>query len=93
MSTVIKLHKGVQGSSGVQQSYGLWYEIVPESGGARTDAAVASTRWQQLEQFVAGVMWVFYNPVGLLPAPLSEKVLHGWQQHPGNVLGSFHHPL
>ena len=42
---------------------------------------------------VAGWMGVFYNPVGLLPAQLSEKVLHGWQLHPGNVMGSFHHPL
>ena len=38
MSTVIKWHKGVLGSPGVQQSYGLWYETVPVSGGARPDA-------------------------------------------------------
>ena len=43
MSTVLKRHIGEPGSSGVQQSYGLWYETVPESGGGRPDAAAVST--------------------------------------------------
>ena len=61
-------------SSGVQQSSGLWDEIVAESGGFSPDA-----RQQQTEQFVAGVMGVFDNPEGLLPEPLGVQVLHGWQ--------------
>ena len=68
-------------------------ESAPESGDARPDAAVASTRREQLKQFVTEVMRVFNNPVSLLPAALSVEVLHRWQLRPGNVMGSFHHPL
>ena len=57
------------------------------------NAAVALARWQHTEQFVAGVMGVFYNPEGFLPELLGVKVLHGWQLRPGDVLCSFHHPL
>ncbi len=57
------------------------------------DAAVPSARQQQAEQFVAGVVVVFDDPVGLLPTPLGVEVLHGWQLRPGVVLSSFHHPL
>ena len=64
---VIKCHGGELGNSGVQPSYGPWDETVPESGGARPDAAVASTRREQLKLFVTGVMRVFNNPVSLLP--------------------------
>ena len=39
---------------------------VPESGGFSPDAAVPPARRQQTEQFVAGVMGVFYNPEGFL---------------------------
>ena len=39
---------------------------VPESGGFSPDAAVLPARRQQTEQFVAGVMWVFYIPEGFL---------------------------
>ena len=42
MLTVIKWHSGELCSSGVQQSYGLRDETVPESGGVRADAVVAS---------------------------------------------------
>ena len=80
-------------SSRVQKSYGLRDEAVPEPGGAGRGAAVLSARWQQAEQFVAGVVVVFNDPVGLLPAPLGVEVLHGWQLCPGDVLSSLHHPL
>ncbi len=68
-------------SSRVQQSHGLRDEAVPEPGGAGPDAAVPSTRRLQAEQFVAGVVGVFNDPVGLLPTPMGLEVLHGWQ-HP-----------
>ncbi len=80
-------------SSRVKQSYGLRDEAVSEPGGAGLDAAVPSAGWQQAEQFVAGVVGVFNDPVGLLPTPLGVEVLHGWQHCPGDVLSSFHHPL
>ncbi len=63
-------------------------EAVLEPGGVRPSAG-----WQQADQFVAGVVVVFNDPVGLLPTPLSVEVLHGWQLHPGDVLSSSHHPL
>ena len=62
-------------------------------GGSRPDAAVASTRREQLKQFVTGVMRIFNNLVSLLPAALSVEVLHGLELRPGDGLGSFHHPL
>ncbi len=55
------------------------------------DAAVPSAGRQQAEQFVAGVIGVFNDPVGLLPTLLGVEVLHGWQLCPGDVLCSFHH--
>ena len=75
------------------QFHCMWDETVPESGGFSPDAGVPPARRQQTEQFVAGVMGVFYNPEGFLPEPLGVKVLHGWQLRPGDVLCSFHHPL
>ena len=51
-------------SSGVQSS-GLWDEAVSESDGFSPDAAVPPARRLQTEQFVAGVVGVFYNPEGL----------------------------
>ncbi len=80
-------------SSRVQQSNGLRYEAVPEPSDAGPDAAVLSAGRQQAEQFVAGVVGVFNDPVGLLPTPLGVEVLHGWQHCPGDVLSSFLHPL
>ncbi len=65
---------------------------MPEPGGVGPDAAVPSTRRQQAEQFVAVVVGVFDDPVGLLPTPLGIEVLHGWQLCPGD-LSSFHHSL
>ena len=43
---------------------GLWDEIVSESGGFSPDAAASPARRQQTEQFDAGVMFFFCNPVG-----------------------------
>ena len=57
------------------------------------DAAVPSARWQQAEQFMAGVKGVFNDPVGLLPTPLGVEVLRGWQPCPSNVLSRIHRPL
>lgn len=51
-----------------QQSHGLRDEAVPEPGGARLDAVVPSVR--------AGVIGVFDDAVGLLPAPLSIEIFH-----------------
>ena len=81
----------VDQSSGVEQSYCLWDETVSEFGGFIPDAAVPPARRQQTEQFVAGVMGVYYNPEGFLPEPLGVEVRH--QLRPGDVLCSFHHPL
>lgn len=67
--------------SRVQQSYGLGDESAPEPGGAGPGRRVT------------GVIGVFDNPVGLLPVLLGVEVLHRQQLHPGDVLGSFHHPL
>ncbi len=64
-------------------------EAVPEPGGVGLDAVVL----QHPEQFVAVVIGVFNDPVGLLPTLLSVEVLHGWQPPPGDVPCSFHHPL
>ena len=44
-------------------------ETVSEPGGAGPDAAVPSAGRQQAEQFMAGVIGVYNDPVGLLPAP------------------------
>lgn len=42
--------------------------------------------WQQEEQFVAGEIWVFDDPIFLLLAKLCVEVLHGWQRHSGELL-------
>lgn len=37
----------------------------------------------------AQVIVASYDPIGPLPVLLRVEVPHGWQLHPGNVLGSF----
>ena len=58
---------------GCEVSYGLCDEVVPKPGSAGPDAALASVRRQQVEQFVAEVIWVSDNPVGLLHVLLRVK--------------------
>ncbi len=80
-------------STRIQKTYSPRDEAVPEPGGVGLDAVVPSARQQQAEQFVAEVVGVFNDPVGLLPTWLSVEVLNGWPRRPGDVLCSFHHPL
>ena len=62
----------------MEKSKSLGDEAVSEPGGAGPDAAVPSAGWQQAKQFMAEVIGVFNDPVGLLPTPLGVEVIHGW---------------
>lgn len=56
-------------SSKVQEFNSLMDEAVPQPGDA-----IPSARWQQAEQFEAGLIAIFDDHVGLLPAPLHAVV-------------------
>lgn len=66
-------------SSRVQQSCGLWDEVIPEPGGAGPDAVRPSAGRQQAEQFVAWLTGVFdelfsHNLPTLNRSPFSHPV-------------------
>lgn len=57
------------------------------------DASAPSARLQQAKQFVAEVIGVSGDPVGLLPTPLGVRILSGGQLRSGDVISNFHRSL
>ena len=68
----------VRGCSIVQHPDGMRVETVSESAGTGPYAYVPSAGWQEGKETVAGMIGVGRNPLGLSPAALAVKVLHGW---------------